>query len=172
MITSFGEDEAGELYVVGLGGTVDRLVAQAEIPPGTPPGTPLQHYITGLYVQVLGRAPGPGEVTPWADFLRANCNVGGAQAVVQGFFGSAEFAARPLSPTEQVTVIYRAMLGRDPDPSGLAAWVDVLQRARLRLAVDGFLPSPEFRALMPDRSTRAAVEAMMTRFYPELLGRS
>jgi hypothetical protein len=26
MISSFGEDEAGEIYVVGLGGTVHRII--------------------------------------------------------------------------------------------------------------------------------------------------
>jgi hypothetical protein len=37
-IASFGEDEAGELYVVGLGGTVDRLVASVDPGAGPPPG--------------------------------------------------------------------------------------------------------------------------------------
>jgi hypothetical protein len=32
-ISSFGEDEAGELYVVGLGGTVDRLTSSPPPPP-------------------------------------------------------------------------------------------------------------------------------------------
>ena len=37
-ISSFGEDEAGELYVVGLGGTVHRIRA-ATTPPAPTPGT-------------------------------------------------------------------------------------------------------------------------------------
>jgi glucose/arabinose dehydrogenase len=32
-ISSFGEDEAGDIYVVGLGGTVERLAASATLPP-------------------------------------------------------------------------------------------------------------------------------------------
>lgn len=32
-ISSFGEDEAGEIYVVGLGGTVDRLTTSPPPPP-------------------------------------------------------------------------------------------------------------------------------------------
>jgi glucose/arabinose dehydrogenase len=32
-ISSFGEDEAGEIYVVGLGGTVERIVASPSFPP-------------------------------------------------------------------------------------------------------------------------------------------
>ena len=40
------------------------------------------------------------------------------------------------------------------------------------MAVSGFIPSAEFRALVPDRSNRAAVEALITRFYAQLLGRA
>lgn len=32
-IASFGEDEAGEIYVVGLGGTIERIVAPTAFPP-------------------------------------------------------------------------------------------------------------------------------------------
>ena len=35
-ISSFGEDEEGELYVVGLGGTIQRIVDPQEIPPILP----------------------------------------------------------------------------------------------------------------------------------------
>jgi hypothetical protein len=38
-LASFGEDEAGEIYVVGLGGTVDRIVATA--PGGATGGAPI-----------------------------------------------------------------------------------------------------------------------------------
>ena len=41
LISSFGEDEAGELYVVGLSGTVDRIVGVATpTPTNTPTATP------------------------------------------------------------------------------------------------------------------------------------
>lgn len=36
-ISSFGEDEAGEIYVVGLGGTVHRIAASPEQPSAAPP---------------------------------------------------------------------------------------------------------------------------------------
>ncbi len=40
-ISSYGEDEVGEIYVVGLGGTVDRLVAAGTpTPTNTPTATP------------------------------------------------------------------------------------------------------------------------------------
>src|SRR5262245_27082781 len=169
-ISSFGEDGSGELYVVGLGtggtsGTVDRLIGGAT-------ETARQAFIRGFYATVLGRTPATTELTPWADFLRSNCNAGGVQTVARAFFGSPEFAARPLTLAGQVTVLYRTLLGRAPDPAGLAAWVDVLRQGRLQLALRGFIPSAEFRALVPDRTNRAAVDAVITRFYTEILGRA
>src|SRR5262245_24563367 len=164
-ISSFGEDEAGELYVVGLGGTVDRLIVGAT-------EMAREAFIGGFYANVLGRTPAPSELMAWADFLRSNCNAGGVQGVARGFFGSPEFAARPLTLAGQVTVLYRTLLGRAPDPTGLAAWVDVLRQGRLQLALRGFIPSAEFRALLPDRTNGAAVDAVITRFYTEILGRA
>jgi len=129
-------------------------------------------FLAGFYTNVLGRTPGTDELAAWMEFLRANCNTGGVQAIVRGFFGSAEFAGRPLSLAGHVTVFYRTLLGRDPDPAGLSAWADVLRQARLRVALNGFIPSAEFLALLPDRTNRAAVEAVLARFYTEILGRA
>jgi Glucose / Sorbosone dehydrogenase len=39
-ISSFGEDESGELYVVGLGGTISKIVSAAPPPPPPPPPPP------------------------------------------------------------------------------------------------------------------------------------
>jgi hypothetical protein len=38
-ISSFGEDESGEVYVVGLGGTVSKIVSAAPPPPPPPPAS-------------------------------------------------------------------------------------------------------------------------------------
>jgi hypothetical protein len=37
-LSSFGEDDEGELYVVGLGGTVHRIINTTPPPPPPPPG--------------------------------------------------------------------------------------------------------------------------------------
>jgi len=46
-ISSFGEDEAGELYIVGLGGTVDRLTR-------TPPPAPCAYSLSTISLEVPG----------------------------------------------------------------------------------------------------------------------
>jgi glucose/arabinose dehydrogenase len=165
LLSSFGEDEAGELYVADLGGAVHRLI-------GGPAEAVRQAFITGFYASVLGRGPSAADLIAWADFLRANCNPAGVRAVVRAFFSSGEFAARPLSLAGHIATMYRSLLGRDPDPAGLAAWAHLLRQSRLQLALGGFIPSPEFRALLPDRTNRAAVEAVLARFYTEILGRA
>jgi hypothetical protein len=46
-ISSFGEDEAGELYVVGLDGTVDRLTR-------TPPPAPCTYSLSTISLEIAG----------------------------------------------------------------------------------------------------------------------
>ncbi|MDE2058521.1 MAG: DUF4214 domain-containing protein [candidate division NC10 bacterium] len=130
-------------------------------------------FVTGLYVQVLGRTPDQAGLAAWAGFLRANCNPDGFRTIAQAFFDSEEFrTVRPLTLTGLVTVLYRTFLERDPDSSGLVFWADQFRQERLSLALEGFILSAEFQSLLPDRTDRAAVTAVVTRFYTEILGRA
>ena len=69
-------------------------------------------------------------------------------------------------------MLYRTFLNRDPEPAGLAAWAGAFRQQRLRIAVENFIPSAEFAALLPDRHDPAAVRAVVTRLYTEALGRA
>ena len=65
-----------------------------------------------------------------------------------GFFGSQEFENRKLDDTEFVTTAYRAILNREPDPTGLKGWIDALAKGKMRDRVlSGFLKSTEFDGL-------------------------
>ena len=77
-ISSFGEDEFGELFVVNLNGTVHRLVAASS--------PTLDNFVTGLYVNVLGRTPNSGEVSAWRAFLLEHCNSAGVATTADAFF--------------------------------------------------------------------------------------
>jgi hypothetical protein len=48
---------------------------------------------------------------------------------------------------------------------------DRMRQIRVLIAVDDFLPSREFQNRVPDLRNRAAVEALITRFYTQLLRR-
>ena len=88
-------------------------------------------------------------------------------------FDSSEFrSSRPLTLPGLVTALYRALLAREPEAAGLTYWVDVFRQTRLAVAVQGFVPSAEFQRLLPDRTNRQAVTALVTRFYTEMLGRA
>ena len=71
----------------------------------------------------------------------------GAQ-VAEGFFLSREMANRELSDEQFVIYAYLALLDRQPDARGLAAWTGVLEDGRPRRdIVTGFAQSREFTAL-------------------------
>jgi len=134
--------------------------------------SPVAQFVTGLYENVLGRPPDSGGFAGWTGVLRQNCNLNGFGAVVQGFFDSEEFrASRPLTLTGLVTVLYRALLAREPEPAGLTGWIGVFRQPRFVLAAQDFIPSTEFQRILPDRTDRSAVTTVITRFYSEILGR-
>jgi glucose/arabinose dehydrogenase len=161
LISSFGEDAAGEIYVVSLDGQVQRIVA-----------SPLDRFVSGLYTHLLGRDGGATELAFWTGVLGSACSTSGFSTVVGGFLDSEELRFfRPLPLTEQVSVLYRSVLGREPDAGGLQGWVDVLRQMRRAIALVGIMQSPEFQGVRPAPSNRPAVEAFVRRLYLELLGR-
>jgi Subtilase family/Domain of unknown function (DUF4214) len=132
----------------------------------------LSVFVSGLYQDVLGRQPDPAGLSAWAGFLLANCTTGGFSATGVAFYDSMEFRTlRPLTLNGLVTSLYRAFLDRDPEPGGLLWWGQHFRDQRVAVAT-GFIRSAEFRSLRFDRTDRAAVTAVVTRFYEEILGRA
>ncbi len=80
----------------------------------------VQVWVGAMYSAILGRPAGPNETAWWADYAKVH----GRQAAVAGISHSEE-AARV-----RLTAYYRTMLGRDPDPSGIASFVPVLMQGR------------------------------------------
>jgi streptogramin lyase len=96
--------------------------------------------VTRLYTEILGRQPDPGGLADWVEYIARTGDVEGAAA---GFLASVEFEARPLSLRDYVVILYRAFLGREPEPAGLDAWTAVLGAQLLDVIDAGFLVSPE-----------------------------
>lgn len=143
------------------------------LPTPTPRELAAQTFVSRIYQEGLGRAPDPDELESWTGFLTIQCNTMGFGVLADNVFDSAElWTSRPLTPGTLVTILYRAFLGRDPEPVGLAYWGTQVRLEGPRLAVQGFLPSAEFHSWLPDRSNQAAVTQVVTRFYTELLGRN
>lgn len=134
--------------------------------------SPLASFVNAFYSIVLDRSADPGGARMWEEFLRTSCNAAGFDSLARGFLDSPEFRmARPLSVAGLVILLYRTFLGREPDAAGLSAWADLVRQRRLAVALQGFIPSREFRALLPDRTDPGAVEAVVTRLYTEILER-
>ncbi|MGJ7606745.1 DUF4214 domain-containing protein [Variovorax sp. LT1R20] len=106
-----------------------------------------QGAIYRLYKATLGREPDGGGMVSWTNAMDTATQT--IQSVAQGFVGSAEFRNTygTLNNSQFVSLLYRNVLGRDPDQGGLAAWVNALNNGASRASVVvGFSDSAEFRA--------------------------
>ena len=71
-------------------------------------------YVLGLYVRLLGREPGPGEIEGWKKHFTA---AGDPAAVAAGIARSSERKGR------LVKVLYRDLLGREARESDVKYWM-------------------------------------------------
>jgi len=113
--------------------------------------------ITRLYQELLGRAPDPTGIA-------ANQGAS-AEAIRQSILNSAEYQSRNAGGAGGggggIEALYRQMLGRAPDPTGIAANVGQSDEA-IRQSIAA---SPEYQARNPNIDTISNV-------YQELLGRA
>jgi hypothetical protein len=94
----------------------------------TPAATTPSQFIAKLYSEALGRAPNPaGWRLHHSFFAAGGCSAGRLRTAAIQFFGSAEYASRRYTAAETVLTAYRAILSREPDPSGLAHWTGRLR---------------------------------------------
>lgn len=132
--------------------------------------------VTLLYSNVLGRAPDPGGFAFWVGYLQSGGELG---AMVIGFSESAENIARTAAVVREGLWVassdaldalrcYVGVLGRAPDPAGLAGWT--AQRAAgvtVGEVVRGFADSAEFKARYGHLDSRGFVAEL----YETALGR-
>lgn len=103
----------------------------------------LDPMIRNMYRQFLLREAEPAGLAWWKDVWR---RTGGPERVMAGIAGSNEFfASASATHVGWVTELYRRLLGREPEPAGLAYWVDLLDRGATtrEQVVLGFVRSEE-----------------------------
>ena len=110
-------------------------------------------YLIKLYVGVLGRDPDFSGWSNWFTALRSGTTQTG---VLNSFLASREFQNTygSLSNADFVTLVYRNVLNRVPDPGGFANWVGQLnggQSTRSEVMA-AFLTGPEFDASVRSRA--------------------
>ena len=97
-----------------------------------------------LYGATLGRSPDTIGLRNWADAIRGNSLT--LFNAVDGFTSSAEFQMKYGSPepTTFVKMLYANVLQREGEPSGVASWVEAMNRGMTKSQVVlGFSESAE-----------------------------
>jgi hypothetical protein len=93
-------------------------------------------WVTGMYVNLLGRTPAPTEVQYWLDQLAANASTAD---IAYGFAASQEREA------QRVAADYQQYLGRSAGASEVSYWVnDFLSGGSNEQVIAGFVSSQEY----------------------------
>jgi Domain of unknown function (DUF4214)/NHL repeat len=103
--------------------------------------------VSRLYMAAFRRVPDSGGLDNWVAYVRAGNPL---QSAADAFVASPEFQLTygSLNDTQYVTLLYENVLGREPDPAGLADWIRQLGSGWTRGQVlIGFSESQEGIAL-------------------------
>ena len=122
------------------GSLVNTLLASAEFNQFVAP-------VSRLYMAAFRRVPDAGGLNNWVAYVRAGNSL---QSAADAFVASQEFQLTygSLNDTQYVTLLYENVLGREPDPTGLATWTGQLGSGTSRGGVlIGFSESQEGMAL-------------------------
>jgi len=140
-------------------------------------------FTSRLYQNCLSRTPDPDGANYWYNQLASQKNTGAE--VAEGFFFSKEFLEHNYSDEEYLTLLYRTMMDREPDSSGMSYWKEVLNTGVSRKYVfRGFCESKEFTEicekygivrggvlLTEARDYSEKGTALISRMYTKALGR-
>jgi MBG domain/Domain of unknown function (DUF4214)/MBG domain (YGX type)/Abnormal spindle-like microcephaly-assoc'd, ASPM-SPD-2-Hydin/Immunoglobulin domain len=121
-------------------GLVDTLLGSAEFNQCVGP-------VSRLYMAAFRRVPDAGGLDNWVGYVRPGNSL---QSAADYFASSPEFQLTygSLDNTQYVTLLYENVLGREPDPTGLATWTGHLSSGWTRGQVlIGFSESQEGIAL-------------------------
>ncbi|MGI6152377.1 MAG: DUF4214 domain-containing protein [Christensenellaceae bacterium] len=141
-------------------------------------------FVQRLYELTLSRGSDTAGLNAWVSQLR-NGSATGAE-VASGFFFSAEYKNKNLSNSQKIDTLYRAILNRNPDPTGRSSWLSLYDSYVSDAGIfAGFVNSPEFQSLCNGYGIRAgsytpsenrdlnpSVTAFVTRLYKLCLDRT
>jgi Ca2+-binding EF-hand superfamily protein len=111
--------------------------------------TDARGVVTAIYRQVLQRAPNGGEANTWVNQLSTNQVT--VRELVQNIASSAEHRQRFLNGTSDaerraaVTYLYKHILGREPDASGLQAHAETAGRSDIDAVISSLMSSTEYQ---------------------------
>jgi len=122
--------------------------------------------IVRLYLAYFDRAPDYGGLMYWMEVFRAGASLAD---ISEAFAQSGEFMQRygPKTNAEFVQLVYRNVLGRQPDPAGYAYWLAELDAKRHTRGgvMTAFSESGEY-------ATRSLPSVVVTILYTSMLRRA
>jgi hypothetical protein len=130
----------------------------------------VEAFVADVYLAALARTPDASEMAYWVDVLTAEPTPDTVRGMLHVVFDGLEFRQRPLNPWQYVDALYRAMLGRAPDPAELD-WRVQAVLDRVNTLLPEFVESPEFQRLVPSCQDQAAVTLLVGRLYQQVLRR-
>jgi len=105
-----------------------------------------QSFVKRVYQSSLNMDPDQTTMDNWANKLAAG-TISHAD-VIRGIIISKQFNDRNLTDAQYVDVLYKAVLGRNPDSTGAAYWLSQLKVLNRKAVLNYFLISPEFTSLV------------------------
>ena len=106
----------------------------------------VEGFVRRGYSLMLGRDADADGLRYYVDLLTSG-RLSGAQ-MVSNFMHSPEFTDKKVSNEEAVTILYRVMMNREPDPDGLAYHTANLDRGlSYNCIINGFSASEEFAGI-------------------------
>ncbi|KDQ11642.1 hypothetical protein BOTBODRAFT_35093 [Botryobasidium botryosum FD-172 SS1] len=138
-----------------------------------PQASCLADFIRNLYQNVLDRGAESQEVVDGHTRIAYDS---GLVAAINGFFGSPEYRSKNHPVEETVKRLYRSILGREAEPSGLEHHVYEMNRGRsLETTIHVFIDSPEYRlrvqrGVVPDPQPNRVADFVKT-LYRNILDR-
>ncbi|GEM_PF-2425819 len=109
----------------------------------------IQEGVTELYRRILVREPDPVGLESWINKVISS----GYDIVISDILHSAEYQSRfgdfgvpgaDYVVRNAVTISYRRLLGREPDPTGLSGHIELLKTSGLIPVINNIVGSPEY----------------------------
>lgn len=101
-------------------------------------------FVSDLYLQILGRNVDASGLAHWASLLESGERT--AAEVVYGLAFSTEYQNKQATDAEYITMLYRALLGRQPSTSELSSWCEKAQRFSRKYMLNRFIQTDAFAA--------------------------
>ncbi len=143
---------------------VNRLLGPAEAP-SLPEATELEDQVARLYEAYLSRPPDAAGLRFWTDQRAAGASI---ESISQAFATAPEFTDRygALDDGAFVDVVYRNVLGREPDAVGRSHWVAQLGEGLSRGSMMvGFSDSAELVASTSTTGPSSSRDSQIHRLY-------